>query len=103
MTPIYINSDTLVEWDELKNALTREYVNNATVRFTLKSSAGTSLATNVAMAATGSNGRYQGVVTQSVSSTLVENQTLWLEVTAVLGGYTAFRKIKCAAQYKPAQ
>ncbi len=103
MRPIYISADNLVEWDGLKDASNGNYLNSATVTFTLKDSAGTAVTGASAIAMTYvalSNGKYQGTLESTVS--LTEGGKYWLEVTATSGTIVGFRRIECYATYRGA-
>ncbi len=101
MLPLYINSDTLIRLDRLKNPTDDSFVNNATVTFTLKDSSGANVTGAVAVSmayVTSSDGRYEGLVANTV--TLGDPQTEFdLEVT-IVGTRTDFRKIRCVSKYR---
>ena len=103
MRALFIDSDNLVEWDEMMNLATDTYINNATVAFTLKTILGVAVsgATSVTMSyVAASNGKYQGVIESTVD--LGDPGTEYdLEIT-VSSSPEAFRRIRCVAQYKGA-
>ncbi len=101
---IAIGSDNLVRLDALNNASTGAYVNNATVSFTLKDASGTPIVSNVSMAyVAGTNGRYEGTITNTGSAALTNNGSYTIEITANSGGVILFRKLSCVAYYRSAQ
>lgn len=103
---IAIGSDNLVRLDALNNASTGAYVNNATVTFTLRDSGGNVVGSlqNVPMAyVAGSNGRYEGTIPNSVSSSLTVNGQYTIEITATSGSVVLFRKLSGIAYYRSSQ
>lgn len=89
------DSDNLVRLDKLRNASTDAYVNTATVTFTLREKddalTAVSGATNISMAyVAGSNGRYEGILQDSV--VMVADREYWLDVTAIDGASKLFRR-----------
>lgn len=105
---IYRKNDNLIEWQWMADSSDGEYVNDATVTFTLYSgyalnsttgareaSAG---AVNVVVTGpvtmdyvTGSNGKYQGKLPASLSLDLSLEYTI--EINATANGHTARRSI----------
>ena len=103
MRALFISSDNLIEWDEMLNVATDTYINNATVTFTLKTTAGVAVtgAENVSMAyVAASNGKYQGIIESTVDLGAAGTE-YDLEIT-VSSSPQAFRRIRCVAQYKGA-
>ena len=105
---IYRKNDNVIEWTWLSESTDAEYINDATVTFTLYS--GYSLvsttgvlttpagAVNVTVNGpttmayvTGSNGKYQGKLPASVALDLALEYTL--EINATANGHTARRSI----------
>lgn len=96
-----ISGDTLIRWDKLWNPTTAEYVNDATVAFTLRTAAlaAVSGATGITMSyVSGSNGRYDGVLESTVG--LTDGATYYLDVTATSGSLVGFRRVQCRACYR---
>lgn len=101
MERILIGEDNVVYWLRLKDNTTGEYVDNATLRMTLKDGEGNAIsgASNLTLAyIPGSNGDYRGTISASVAGTLINGVTYYLEVTAT-GGGTGFRRIPLLAAY----
>ncbi len=101
MIALFIDSDNLVEWDELTNLATATYINDATMTFTLKDADGVAVsgAAGVSMSyVAASNGKYQGVIESTVDLGDPGDE-FDLEIT-VSSTPQAFRKIRCVAQYK---
>ena len=100
---ISIGSDNLVRLDQLTNASTGAYINNATVTFTLKDSSG-----NIILSAqpmnyvAASNGRYEGTIPNANTSTMSVNSTWTVEITAQSGSLVLFRRLSCIAKYRAA-
>ena len=100
---ISIGSDNIVRLDALTNASSGAYINNATVTYTLKDSTGTVVLSNQTMIyVAASNGRYEGTIPQSTTSTMAVNAQYTVEITATQGGLTLFRKLSCIAKYRGA-
>jgi hypothetical protein len=94
-----IGSDNLVRLDALTNASSGAFINNATVSYVLKDAKGTIIINTTTMAyVAASNGRYEGTI--PYTTTLALNNYFTIEVTAVGGGFTIFRKLSCIAKYR---
>ena len=103
---IAIGSDNLVRLDVLTNASSGAYVNTATVTFTLKDASGNIFGgqSGVSMPyVAASNGRYEGDLPQGVTVTMAPGALFTIEVTAVGGGFTLFRRLSCIAKYRSNQ
>jgi len=100
---IDLSSDTLVEWDGLKNNADDTFINTATVSAVLKNSDDTTLGTFSLTYVAASNGKYQGYVTPSMVSGVAACDDLTIEITATNGAFTGFRKIKEVANYRGAK
>lgn len=109
---LFIGQDNTVFWGDraipnsgLYDNNLEQFVNNATVTFTLKDSAGSAVsgATAVSMSyVTGTKGVYEGTLEDGVS--LTENSTYYLEITATASGdRVGFRRISFQALYRGAQ
>jgi len=102
LQPLFIDSDNLIRWDQMQNAATGAYVNDAVVTFTLRdvNAVAVSAATNVSMPyVAGSDGRYQGTLESTVD--LGDPGTQYdLEITATSGALVGFRRVRCIAQYQ---
>lgn len=99
-----IGEDVLVEWRAAKNSATDEFVNDATMRFTLKDAADADVsgAVNLTMDyVAGSDGIYQGTLPASVTSGLTEGATYWV-VPETTSTPTGKRKIRCKAVHRGA-
>ena len=105
---LYIGEDNVVFWGDtdipgsgLYDTVTKSFVNDATMTFTLKNSAGSAVsgASAVSMTyVTGSQGCYRGVLEDGVS--LTENSTYYLEITATgSSDRIGFRRIEYTARY----
>lgn len=85
-TEVYISNDNLVTLDDLQNATTSGNINDATVTYTLKTTAGAvvdSAASSVSMAyVSGSSGKYRGTLADTVTTALTNNQIYHLFVDA---------------------
>lgn len=109
---LYIGEDSLVYWgdpdDRTSGLYDRNlgaYVNDATMTFTLKNSAGTAVsgASAISMSyISGTEGCYSGVLEDGVS--LTENSTYYLEITATgSGDRIGFRRLTFVAKYHGAE
>ncbi len=104
---LFIGEDNIVFWGDRRIPMSglydnnlEQFVNDATVTFVLKDSAGASVsgASGTMSYVTGSKGVYEGVLEDGVS--LTENSTYYLEVTATASGdRIGFRRIPYTAQY----
>lgn len=105
---LYIGQDNIVFWGDrgvpnsgLYDNNLEQFINNATITFTLKDSGGSAVsgASSVSMSyVTGTKGVYEGVLEDAVS--LTENSTYYLEITATASGdRVGFRRIPYTAVY----
>jgi hypothetical protein len=104
---LYISEDNIVFWGDrdvpesgLYDNSQRCFVNDATVTFQLKNSAGTAVSggSGTCTYVTGSQGCYEGVLEDGVS--LTENAVYYLEVTATgSSDRIGFRRMQYAAIY----
>lgn len=101
-TNIYILNDTVVELRALKNAVTDEYVNDATVTVTIKDilgSAVTGLTFPITLTyVTGSNGIYRATLDKALS--LSDGLSYFAEITAASGGVDGFWRVPLIAGYR---
>lgn len=98
-----VDSDNLIEWDEMKDVYDDTYVNDATVTFTLKDADGDAVADaeDIPMPYVGnSNGKYNGTLQSTV--VLVDGDTYYLEISATSGALVGFRRCQAVAQYRGA-
>lgn len=99
-----LESDNIITWDGLKNPITKEFVNDATVVATLYTAANSAVtgATGISLAyVSGSNGRYQGVIEDDVE--LTDGAEYYIKYTATASGdLVGRRKVKYLAQYQDA-
>lgn len=103
LLPLFIGSDNRIRWEGLKDSRDDTYVSNATVTFTLKTSAGVVIVSNVAMPyESGHDGRYQGLLLAVYTIALTLGQRCILEVTATRSTWKDFRRVECEAQYRGA-
>ena len=103
MIPIYISASNLIEISGLKDASNGNYVNTATVTFTLKNSGNSVVSGASAVSMTyvaASNGKYQGTLPNTVS--LTEGAKYWLEITSTYNTLVGFRRVQCYATYRGA-
>lgn len=105
---LYIGEDNVVFWGDrdvpgsgLYDRVAGTFLNDATLTFTLKNSAGSAVsgASAVSMTyVTGTQGVYEGVLEDGVS--LTENSTYYLEITATgSGDRVGFRRLAYVARY----
>jgi hypothetical protein len=100
---ISIGSDNLVRLDQLTNASTGAYINNATVNFALKDSNGNLILSGQPMSyVASSNGRYEGTIPNGNTSTMAVNSLWTVEITASSGALILFRRLSCIAKYRAA-
>jgi hypothetical protein len=106
---LFIGQDNVVYWGQrsekdsgLYDTVTETFVNDATVTFTLKDSAGSAVsgASAVSMTyVTGTKGVYEGVMEDNVS--LTAGSTYYLEITATgSSDRVGFRRIQYEAEYR---
>ena len=109
---LFIGQDNIVFWGDraipnsgLYDNNLEQFVNNATVTFTLKDSSNSTVsgASTISMSyVTGTKGVYEGVLEDGVS--LTENSTYYLEITATASGdRVGFRRLTFQALYRGAQ
>ena len=105
---LFIGEDNLVFWGDRRIPMSglydnnlEQFINDATVTFTLKDSAGSAVsgASGISMSyVTGSKGVYEGVLEDGVS--LTAGSTYYLEITATASGdRVGFRRIPYTAAY----
>ena len=97
----WIDSDTLVEVQELKNAVTSAYINNAVVTGSLTDADGEPVAgaQDIAFSyVAASDGRYVAEVPHGL--TLVEDAEYVLTITATGAGFQLVVKVARAAAFK---
>lgn len=108
---LYIGQDNIVFWGDrhkpnsgLYDNNLEQFINNATLTFTLKDSSNVAVsgASTVSMAyVTGTKGVYEGVMEDGVS--LTENSVYYLEITATASGdRVGLRRIQFVATYQGA-
>ena len=96
-----ISSDNTVEWDGMTDP-TGAYLNAATVTCQVKDSADSTTATGITLTyVAGSNGKYRGTIPSTTS--LTEEATYYVEVTAVEGSNNGFRRTREIAKYRTYQ
>ncbi len=105
---LYIGEDNVVFWGDrhtpnsgLYDNNLEQFINNATLTFTLKDSSNVAVsgANGISMSyITGSKGVYEGTLEDGVS--LTENATYYLEITATASGdRVGFRRLSFVAVY----
>jgi hypothetical protein len=100
---ISIGSDNLVRLEQLANASTGAYINNATVSFALKDSNSNVILSSQSMPyVASSNGRYEGTIPNANTSTMAVNSLWTVEITALSGALVLFRRLSCIAKYRAA-
>lgn len=100
MTALYLGNDMRVRWDLMSDELTGDYINDATVTFTLKDSDGDAVAGASAVSmpyVVDSDGRYQAKLAGSVA--LTNQARYFLEISASSAGRVGFRRLACKAQF----
>lgn len=98
---LFLESDNLIEVDELKFAADGTFVNDATVTMTLKDIDGNVLANalNVTLSyVLSSNGKYQGILDSTVP--LVLGTDYFLFTTATQSTNKTTFKTQCKTEYK---
>lgn len=100
---LWINSDNLIVWDGLYDEQQGEFVNDATVTFSILDSDGASLGdgyTDVEMTyVTGSDGRYQGILDEEAP--LVNGRIYYVKMNAVASDdRKAEKRLKRIARYQ---
>ena len=102
LTVIYVGNDTLLELDKLRRASTGAFINDATVTYAIKSDSsgapGSTLSggTGSLSYVTGSNGKYQGTIESSVTTTA--GSLYWIEVTFSSGSLNGVIQEQVEAQ-----
>lgn len=102
--PIFVNSDTVVRWDQMRRKTDDAFVNDAIVLMTLKDSDGDDVAgaVNISLVyLSDSNGRYHGTIPNTVSLTLGARYTIVLTARSASLGPDE-RQIPVTAQYRGA-
>ena len=104
---LFIGEDSIVFWGDrhipnsgLYDNNLEQFINNATVTFVLKDSAGSAVsgASGTLSYVTGTKGVYEGSLEDGVS--LTENSTYYLEITATASSdRIGFRRIQFTAVY----
>lgn len=104
---LYISEDNIVYWGDrdtpgsgLYDNNLRSYVNDATVTFLVKDSAGATVSNSSGTCTyvTGTQGCYEGVLEDNAS--LTENSTYYLQITATASSdRIGFRRIQYTARY----
>lgn len=108
---LYIGQDNMVFWGDrnvpksgLYDNNLEKFINDATVTFTLKDSAGSTVSGASAQSmtyVTGTKGVYEGTLEDGVS--LTENSVYYLEITATASGdRVGFRRLSYIAVYRGA-
>lgn len=95
---IRIGSTTPFRWSAMKNGLTNEYVNTATVTGSLQELNGTVLASFNLVYETGTNGNYSGVIPASETESLTECTEYLVVFTATVGQYKEVRSERHSAE-----
>jgi hypothetical protein len=97
----FAGGNTVIEWDKLLDQLNDQFVNDATVTFTVRNASGAAIsgAENIPMPyRAGTNGRYRGLLLSTVE--LAIDGDYWIEITATKTGFEGFRREQLRVQYK---
>lgn len=97
---LFLGNDMRIRWDRMTDELTGSFVNDATVTFTLKTTAGVAVSGAEAVSmpyVSGSDGRYQAKLAGSVA--LTNQSRYFLEISASSAGRLGFRRIPIEAKY----
>lgn len=96
---LYQSNDQTIEVDKLKDRLTGNFLNSATVSSTLYDSAGSAVSGLNGLAlsyVSSSNGKYRGNVEQTFAPALGDNYEIWFE--AAQGSSVGHWEIPCSVQ-----
>ncbi len=95
---LLIGVDMAVSYRGMQDAFSGAYIDDATVSYVLKDSAGTVVVTSTSMPhVASSDGDYRGTLPGSTA--LVEGDMYTIEIT-VSGGYVDFRRLRGPAYYR---
>ncbi len=99
---VYMDSDTMVRWDAMRRFTDNDFVNTATVNGLLEDASGDTVdGSAFSMPYTsGSSGRYQGVIVDTLS--LTEGARYTIVITAFSGTLKAVRRVPVIAQFRGA-
>lgn len=98
MTPIWMDEDVLVEFVGMQNEADNQYINNATVTWSLKTAELTAVANGSMTYKAGSNGTYQGTIAAATTVALTENTHYVLDVEGA--SPEMHRRTLCVARYR---
>ena len=94
-----VGSATLIEWDQVSNAITGQYVNSATVSFRVLTEAGVEFVASTSMPyVSASDGRYCGTLPHDAGIELDVNY--WLEISTTVGGSTSKPRVRAKGVYQ---
>ena len=88
---INLGSDNIVQWLGMTDSITFAYINNASVSALLKDSSNNIIA-SITLTPSGSNGNYSGYLREADTAGLSVANLYYLDMTAVVGSYTTFRR-----------
>jgi hypothetical protein len=94
--PIGNSTDVII--DGLQNNQSKQYINSASLTYTLKDVNGNAVASGSLAYDTGSNGVFRATISSSITDTLTEGQKLTLIVSGTGGGGTIQRTRKMVAR-----
>jgi hypothetical protein len=76
------------------------WLNSATVTWSLEEFDGTEVATGSLDYTAASNGNYTGTISDSITGMLTLDSYYYLYLTLVQGGYNGKRRLACKAEYR---
>ena len=96
-----INSDTVVEWSNFTDKTTGQSITDATINGALKTLDLSTLGSFSLSYSTGLS-KYVGTIGSTIASTtsLVEGQEYYIDLTATKSGNTGFRRLRAIAKYR---
>jgi hypothetical protein len=97
---LYLDCDTLFKWKGMRDAVTGQPIDDATVTGILGDMIGHLLCTFTFSYVTGSDGDYVGVVTKEQAQQLDEGDLYVVEITATKNGSTDVRRSQHTAAYR---
>jgi hypothetical protein len=103
--PLYIGDDMVAAWTGahyVDSAGATQYLNAATVTYTLRDSAlaAVASATGTLAYVSASNGNYRATVESTVTELLTEGATYYLDFVLSQSSYNGRRRLKLRAEYR---
>jgi len=96
---IYLDSDTMFLWEGLQDAVTGDYVNDATLTGSLQDLNGTELQSFSFAYLDGTDGNYSGSITAAMTSGLECSGEYLVAITATRGQQTVTKRERHKANY----